>query len=68
MPANTKPIFSLVGDIQFATSYMVTANNGADLTGVGVSYLLFTAQAQGSFVSKIRLRSTLSSSLSSLRC
>ena len=55
MAANTAPIFSLLGDIQFTTA-MTVANTTKDLTA-GTSYLAFTADAtNGGFVQRIRLR------------
>ena len=57
MVANTDPIFSRTADIQFSGAYITAANTTADLTA-GTSYLLFTAAANGSFVSKLRLRAT----------
>lgn len=56
MPANTSPIFSLVGAIEWSTS-ITAANTTADLT-TGTSYLVFTAGANGSYVQKIRFRHT----------
>lgn len=56
MPANTAPIFSLAGDVQFTTAAMTVANTTKDLTG-GTSYLAFTADAtNGGFVQRIRFR------------
>jgi hypothetical protein len=56
MAGNTDPLFSRTPDIQFIGP-MVTANTTPDLSS-GTSYLLFTAGANGSFVTKLRLRST----------
>ena len=56
MAANTAPIFSLLGDIQFTTA-MTVANTTKDLTA-GTSYLAFTADAtNGGFIQRIRFRS-----------
>ena len=53
---NTTPIFSKVGDIQWAIT-INTANTTTDLTA-GISYLVFTADAtSGGYVQKIRFRS-----------
>lgn len=57
MPSNTSPIFSKVGDIQWNTTPIVTANTTTDLT-TGTSYLIFTADAtNGGYVQKLRIRS-----------
>jgi hypothetical protein len=58
MAANTAPIFSLLGDVQWTnTGAMVTANTTKDLTS-GTIYLAFTADAtNGGFVQRIRFRS-----------
>ena len=56
MPANTAPIFSKVGDIQWTTVPVVTANTTIDLTS-GTSYLVFTSDAtNGGYVQKLRIR------------
>lgn len=53
MPANTTPIFSKVGHIEWKT--VLTANTTTDLTS-GTTYLLFTADAtNGSRVERIRV-------------
>jgi hypothetical protein len=55
MAANTAPIFSKVGDIQWIGG-ITTANTTTDLT-TGTSYLAFTADAtNGGYVQKIRFR------------
>lgn len=55
MPANTDPIYSKLGDIQWAES-MVTAHNVVDLTS-GTSYLVWTADAtNGGFLKSIRIK------------
>jgi hypothetical protein len=57
MAANTAPIFSLLGDVQWSVSAMTTANTTKDLTS-GTIYLTFTADAtNGGFVQRIRFRS-----------
>lgn len=53
MPANTQPIFSVAGEIQWS-SLMNAANTG-NVTGT-TSYLVFTAGTNGSYVQKIRFR------------
>jgi hypothetical protein len=55
--ANTQPIFSSLGDIQWSTSAMTAANTTKDLTS-GTIYLVFTADTtNGGFVQRIRFRS-----------
>lgn len=57
MAGNQLPIFSKRGSIGF-NSYLTAANTTADLTS-GTTYLLFTAEAtNGSFVQRVRFRST----------
>ena len=57
MAANTAPIFSSLGDIQWTISAMTTANTTKDLTS-GTIYLVFTSDAtNGGFVQRIRFRS-----------
>jgi hypothetical protein len=56
MAANTAPIFSSLGDVQWSTSAMTTANTTKDLTS-GTIYLVFTADTtNGGFVQRIRFR------------
>ena len=55
--ANTQPIFSSLGDVQWSISAITTANTTKDLTS-GPIYLTFTADAtNGGFVQRIRFRS-----------
>lgn len=55
MPANTTPIFTKVGDVQWISG-ITTANTSTDLT-TGTSYLAFTADAtNGGYVQKVRFR------------
>lgn len=55
MPANTTPIYSKIGDIQWVNT-IITANTTTDLT-TGTSYLVFTADAtNGGYVQKLRIR------------
>jgi len=57
MAANTAPIFSSLGDVQWSISAMTTANTTKDLTS-GTIYLAFTADTtNGGFVQRIRFRS-----------
>lgn len=53
MPANTTPIFSLVGAVEFTTQ-MSAANTG-HVSGT-TSYMVFSAGTNGSYVQKIRFR------------
>ena len=55
MPANTSPIFTKIGDVQWISG-IATANTTTDLTS-GTSYLAFTADAtNGGYVQKMRFR------------
>jgi hypothetical protein len=55
MPANTTPIFTRLGDIQWAIT-VTTANTTTDLT-TGTAYLAFAADAtNGGYIQKIRFR------------
>ena len=60
MPANTSPIYSIVGDIQSVASnnsgLVVGPTANTALDGSGTLYKLFTAGANGSYVQKIRFR------------
>lgn len=56
MPANTAPIFSIAGDIQWSHN-VSAANNTGDLTS-GTIYPVFTGGTNGSYVQKIRFRHT----------
>ena len=56
MPANTQPIFSSLGDIEWGTTAITTANTAKD--GTGTVLTCFTADAtNGGFVQRIRFRS-----------
>ncbi len=56
MPANTQPIFSSLGDIQWGSTAITTANTAKD--GTGTVLTVFTADAtNGGFVQRIRFRS-----------
>ena len=56
MAANSNPIFTRIGDIQWSTTPILAANTTTDLTG-GTSYLVFTADAtNGGYVQKLRFR------------
>lgn len=55
MPANTAPIFSLLGDIQWGTTALATANTAKD--GTGTVLTVFTADAtNGGYVAKFIAR------------
>lgn len=55
MPANTQPIYSKLGDIQWAIT-VIAANATTDLT-TGTSYLVFTADAtNGGYIQKLRIK------------
>ena len=54
--ANTQPIFSSLGDIQWGTTVLTTLNTAKDGTGTVLN--VFTADAtNGGFVQRIRFRS-----------
>ena len=55
MAANTQPIFSIAGDIQWSSTAMTAANTTKDLT-TGTSYLAYLAPSEGGFVQRIRFR------------
>lgn len=55
MASNTAPIYSKVGDIQWPTTALTTANTAKD--GTGTVLTAFTADAtNGGYVSRIRFR------------
>lgn len=60
MPANTSPIYSIVGDVQSVASnnsgLVVGPTANTALDGSGTLYKLFTAGANGSYVQKVRFR------------
>jgi hypothetical protein len=56
MPANTQPIFSALGDIEWGTSALTTQNTAKD--GTGTVLTCFSADStNGGFVQRIRFRS-----------
>lgn len=55
MALNTNPIYSGVGDMQWASSALVNANPNFDATGTG-SLVVFTSSPSGSFVQRIRFK------------
>jgi hypothetical protein len=55
MPANTQPIFSSLGDIEWGATVLTTQNTAKDGTGTVLN--VFTADAtNGGFVQRIRFR------------
>lgn len=54
MAANTNPIYSLAGQIEWGTTAIATANTAKD--GTGTVLTVFTAHAEGSYVQRIRFR------------
>lgn len=55
MSANTSPIFTRQGDLQWNSSPIITANTTTDLTS-GTIYLIHTADStEGGYVQKVRL-------------
>jgi hypothetical protein len=55
VPANTQPIFSSLGDIQWGPTTATTANTAVD--GTGTVLTVFTADTtNGGFVQRIRFR------------
>lgn len=57
MAANTAPIFSGTGDIQWAPTPLTAANTNFDGTGAN-SVVVTTAGASGSFVQRIRFKAS----------
>jgi hypothetical protein len=55
MAANTQPIFSIAGDVEWGTTAITTANTAKD--GTGTVLTCFTANVDGAFVQRIRFRS-----------
>ena len=54
MAANTAPIFSIAGDVEWGTTAITTANTAKD--GTGTVLTVFTADVDGAFVQRIRFR------------
>jgi hypothetical protein len=55
MPANTQPIFSVAGDVEWGATVLTTQNTAKDGTGTVLN--VFTADAtNGGFVQRIRFR------------
>lgn len=56
MPANTTPIYTRIGDIEWAVSAATVANTTTDLT-TGTTYVCFVADAtNGGYVQRMRFR------------
>ena len=55
MAANTAPIFSIAGDIEWGATGVTGANTAKD--GTGTVLTVFTANVDGAFVQRIRFRS-----------
>lgn len=55
MAANTQPIFSIAGDVEWGATAITTANTAKD--GTGTVLTVFTANVDGGFVQRIRFRS-----------
>lgn len=57
MALNTAPIYSGVGDIQWGTTALTTANPSYEASGSG-AVLIFSASASGSFVQRVRFKAS----------
>lgn len=55
MAANTQPIFSIAGDVEWGATAITTANTAKN--GTGTVLTVFTADVDGAFVQRIRFRS-----------
>jgi len=56
MSANTAPIYSGVGDIQWGTTALTAANTTYEATGSVLT--VFSASASGSFVQRVRFKAS----------
>jgi hypothetical protein len=57
MAGNIQPIYSRVGDVQWATSAVTAQNTTTDLTSGGTIYAVFTADStNGGYIQRIRFR------------
>lgn len=54
MAANTAPIFSIAGDVEWGATALTTQNTAKD--GTGTVLTVFTANVDGGFVQRIRFR------------
>jgi hypothetical protein len=66
MALNTVPIYSGVGDIQWGSTALVTANPSYEASGSG-AVVVFTASASGSFVQRIRFKASGSTTSTAAR-
>ena len=57
MAVNTSPIFSGVGDIEWAPAALNTANTNYDGTGAN-GQVIFTASPSGSFIQRVRYKAS----------
>lgn len=56
MPANTSPIYSSAGDIQWASAPLIGANAAYD--GTGVVSTVVSASISGSFIQRLRFKAS----------
>ena len=66
MALNTSPIYSGVGELQWANAPLINANPNYDATGTG-SVVVFSASASGSFVQRIRFKASGSTTATAAR-
>ena len=56
MPSNTSPIYSSAGDIQWTSTPLSAGNTAYD--GTGTVATVFTAGVSGSFIQRVRLKAS----------
>jgi len=70
MPANTSPIYSGVGQIEstatYGTNFMNAANTALDANAAN-AYIIASASISGSFIQRVRLKASGSTSLTVAR-
>ena len=66
MALNTSPIYSGVGDIQWPSTALTTANPSYEASGSG-AVTVFTASISGSFVQRIRFKASGSTTATAAR-
>jgi hypothetical protein len=66
MALNTSPIYSGVGEIQWGTAALVTANPSFEASGSG-AITIFSASISGSFVQRIRFKASGSTTATAAR-
>ncbi len=66
MALNTSPIYSGVGDIQWAPTTLVASNPSYEASGSN-AVVVFTASASGSFVQRIRFKASGSTTATAAR-